>query len=298
LFALLALLPATVQAQAPRTAILPDTIHVGDVITAAIRFTVPRDAKVAMPDSLTLQPDLENAGARVIKADTTPQGIQITAEYPIAGWRPGAYALPVIPYTVNGAAYAATFDSLRIASVLPADTTGVQPKPLKSVLGGDRVWWPWLLLLLLLLAAALAYWWWRRRGRNDVETPVIPMRPAREIAIERLEHARASGMVERLEMREFYGETSDALREYIAAIDPEMSTDLTTSEVAAVVRRRGADATGVELLTLLGAADLVKFARRLPRTAEAYEEWSRVRKWVDEAVWPPSVATEVAQEAA
>src|SRR4051812_20797007 len=251
-----------------------------------------------MPDSLTLQPDLENAGTRVIKADTTPQGIQITAEYPVAGWRPGAYALPMIPYTVNGAAYSATFDSLRIQSVLPADTAGVQPKPLKSVLGGDRVWWPWLLLLLALIAAALGYWWWRRRRRDVVEEPMIPARPARELAIERLERARASGMVERLELREFYGETSDALREYIAAIDPELSTDRTTSEIAGIIRERGADATGVELLTVLGAADLVKFARRQPRASEAYEEWSRVRKWVDEAVWPPSVTFDDAAEEA
>ena len=54
--------------------------------------------------------------------------------------------------------------NINVVSVLPADTTGVQPKPAKDVLGPDRLWWPWILLAaLILVALALAYWWWRRR---------------------------------------------------------------------------------------------------------------------------------------
>jgi hypothetical protein len=291
----------TTQAQqfAPtiRTAVVPDTIHVGDVITAAVRVTVPPGATVAFPDSLTLPLDFENAGERVLKADTTPTGIQVTATYPLAAWRPGAHFIGAVPLTINGAQYDASFDSVRIASVLPPDTTGLQPKPLKSVIGGTRVWWPWIVALLLLLALVLLYWLSRHRDRAE-EVPVIPARPAREVALERLDDARTSGMVERGELKEFYSAVSDALRAYIAAVDPLLSSDLTTSEVAGRIRVRGVDPAAAEMLTLLGAADLVKFARRMPRAAEAHDEWLRVRKWVADTRWPPADEPAVAQEAA
>src|SRR5438045_4100160 len=83
--------------------------------------------------------------------------------------------------------------------------------------------------LALLIAAALAYWWWRRRNRVIELIPFIPARPARDVALERLDAAQASGMIESGRMKEFYSEVSEALREYVAAVDPFMGTDLTTS---------------------------------------------------------------------
>jgi hypothetical protein len=277
-----------VHAQQVSTAILPDTIHVGDVITAAIRVVVPRGAVVSFPDSLVVPQDIENAGQRVIRTDTAAGAEQITAQFPLAGWRPGAHALPPVTYAIDGRAYVVSFDSLRITSVLPPDTSGIKPQPLKSVMGGTRVWWPWILaLLVLLLIGALLYWWWRRRNRVVAALVVVPARPARDVALERLDAARAAGYVERGSMKEFYSEVSDALRTYVASIDYLLSSDLTTSEMAGRIRRRGADPAAVELLTLLGAADLVKFARHRPGAAEAMDEWTRVRAWISDAPWPP-----------
>src|SRR5688572_16574126 len=83
-----------------RTAIVPDSITVGDVMQAAVRVHVPHGATVEFPDSLVLPPELENAGERTLQVDTTTEGIEIIALYPLAGWRPGAHAMPAIPFTV------------------------------------------------------------------------------------------------------------------------------------------------------------------------------------------------------
>jgi hypothetical protein len=281
-------LPHAARAQSVRTATLPDTITVGDVARAAVRVTVPRNAVVTFPDSLVLPAELENAGDRTITIDTSATGLEITAEYAVAGWRPGAHALPVVPFTIDGVTYAATFDSMRIQSVLPADTTGIKPKPLKAVLGGTRVWWPILALLLaLLVVAAIAYVIWRRRANRIVELPAAPRRPARDLALDRLQRARDAGLVERGDMKQFYSEMSDALREYVAAVDASLTTDLTTTELTLATRRRGATAAAVDLVTLLRSADMVKFARRVPDPAEAYDVWARARAWVSDVTWPP-----------
>ena len=274
-----------------RTAVVPDTITVGDVFHAAVRVHVPLGSAVEFPDSLVLPTELENAGDRVLRADTTASAIEFTALYPMAAWRPGAHAMPPITFTVNGAPQSAAFDSLRIASVLPADTTGIEAKPLKPVVGGTRVWWPYLLALLaLLIAAAMIYRAWRKlREAVEVQEPV-PARPARVVALERLEHARAAKLVEHGDIDGFYTEISGALRWYVAEIDPMIGQDLATSEIAAVLRRRGADAAGIELLTLLAAADLVKFARRSPTPSDAYADWTRITQWVSDAPWPPQPA--------
>ena len=271
-----------------RTGLLPDSITVGDVFQAAVRITIPAGANVVFPDSLVLPPELENAGDRRIRLDTTAAGVDMTVLYPMAAWRTGAHAVPPVLFMVNGTQHSAGFDSLRISSVLPADTAGIEAKPLKPVVGGTRVWWPYLLALLgLLIVAAMVYRAWRKlREAVPVETPV-PVRSPRVVALERLEAARSSRMVERGQLYEFYSEISAALRWYVAAVDPAIGQDLATSEIAAVLRRRGADAAGIELLTLLASADLVKFARRAPTAAEAHADWSRVTQWVSDAPWPP-----------
>ena len=277
------------RAQQVRTALVPDSITVGDVVRAAVRVSAPLNATVVLPDSMPLPIEVENAGKRVLTIDTTADGIEVTAQYQIAAWRPGAHALLPIPFTVNGVAYTATFDSLRIRSVLPADTTGIQPKPLKAVLGATRVWWPWIVAAILLLAIAAVAWWLylkRRRPAAEAAAPVVTI-PPRELALGLLDRALAAGLVARGDFKQFYSEVTDALRGYAAAIDPALSQDLTTSEVAALLRRRGAEPAGIELLTLLGAADLVKFAKREPRSGDSMAEWTRARRWVAEVTWPP-----------
>ncbi len=270
-----------------RSAILPDTIAVGDVARVAVRVTVKPGSVVVFPDSLVLPLEIENAGDRTITVDTTAAGIALTATYAIAAWRPGSHALPALSYTVDGTPYTVSLDSLRIQSVLPADTAGIKPKPLKPVLGANRVWWPILALIAALLAIAAIVWYVRRRRRIPVAVPIIPRRPAREVALDRLERARANGHVERGDLKTFYSEISEAMREYVAAVDLTVTPDLTTAEAAAALRARGTDAAAVELLTLLGAADLVKFARRTPRVADAYAEWTRAQRWVADVQWPP-----------
>lgn len=289
--------PPPVRASA---AVVPQTITVGDIFQAAIRVATPPGTEVVFPDSLVLPPDVESAGRREIRVDTVQGEPQVTAIYPLTGWRPGDVPLAPAAVTVRDTTgtqeVQVEFPAFALASVLPADTAGIQPKPAKDVLGADRVWWPILLAAGLLLAALAAMYAWYRRRRPAVTALPVPAVPPRARALAVLDAARSAGLVEAGHTKEFYSEVTDAVRGYLEALDVRWSRDLTTSELAGRLRGGGVDAPAAALLALLGNADLVKFAQRRPLSAEAYADWTAARRFVESFDWPPPAAV-VSEEA-
>lgn len=282
-----ALVPAPACAQRAQAAVVPGTITVGDVFHAAIRVDLPEGARLIAPDSLALPRDVEPAGRREVRLDTAAAGRQATILFPLAAWRPGTYELPDVTLRVlrDGSQTELTvaLPSFTVESVLPADTTGVEPRAAKDVLGGNRVWWPILLALLIALAVAVAlYIWWRRRRAALQPAPVLaPSMPPRAAALARLEELRAAGLLERGELKSYYARLTETLRHYSAAVDPAWGVDLTTSELAARLRASLADEDAVALLRLLAGADLVKFARARPDTAAAAADLATARAWIE-----------------
>ncbi len=284
---LLALAAAGAHAQRVSTAVVPETITVGDIFHAAVRVELPPGAEAVFPDTLALAgDDVEAAGRARVRVDSAGAGRIATAVYPLTAWRTGTeLQLPSLAFTIrDGSAeevVRTTFPPFSLSSVLPADTAGIEPKPAKDVWGANRVWWPWLIAAgVLLLALAAAYWLWRRRQPREV-VDVEPAVSPREAALARLADLRTAGFVERGEMKPFYSAITTALRAYLEAVDSELGADLTTSELAGHARRRGAPPALLELLRLLGGADLVKFARARPDAPQAYRDLEAARHWIE-----------------
>jgi hypothetical protein len=290
-----ALLPGRTAAQDVRAALGADTIQVGDVVPVAIRIDMPRDRRVAWPDTLPLaDPDLENASRVRTRVDTLDDGrLRRTAIYAVTPWRTGDLVLPDVPIQVVGGdegvtTTSASLPTLSVSSVLPEDTVGIEPKPAKDVIGPNWAWWPILLLLLLLAAILAAILWWLRRRRGEaVALPLEPAVSPRERALAILDQAREAGLVERGELKAFYTRISDAVRHYAAALDASWGEDLTTTELLGRFRAQAGPGASAGLAEVLRPADQVKFARRHPGADVAIEEWERARSWVLEFDWPP-----------
>ncbi len=295
---LLAAAPAA--AQQVRSAVVPDTITVGDVVKAAVRVDLPAGYSAAFPDSLSLGTDLENAGPRRDTTETLPGGARrITSVYLLTGWRPGIQSLPAVPITItngtNQQVMLATLQSLVIRSVLPVDTAGLKPKPVKAVVGPNWLLWPFIVaLILLLLLLWLLYWLWKKYRQR---TPVVVAAPAvgaREAALAEIDRARAD-LFETGDIKRFYVIVSEALRHYLAAIDSRWSADLTTSELAPRMYGVFDRVVATELERLLRSADMVKFAKVRPTRDEALAEGQRFRTWVENfAERPPAPPQEIA----
>lgn len=287
-FAALALFATAGAAQEVRVAVTPDTLTVGDVFHAAIRVDLPPGFRLQPPDSLPVSGDIENAGRRRETSEPIEGGGErLTIAYPLTAWKPGPVELPALSIGLIGPGEEQrTLDvrwpSAVVRSVLPADTAGVQPRPLKDVLGANRVLWP----ILLALAAAAAAIYWVRRRRPVPEPVLAPGLPPRERALAALDRARELGLLEAGEVKAFYTLVTDAVREFIEAVEPRWSRDLTTSELLALLPGEVEESARERLGDLLQAADMVKFARRRPDTAAALEEWQAARDWVAAFVRP------------
>lgn len=282
---------ASAAAQEIRAAISPDTVRVGDVFRAAVRVELLPGHRAVFPDSLSLPPELESAGRRSETSEELPDGrLRVTAVYPLTAWRPGEAALPAAAVRIEGPDVAqvvhAALPTLSVRSVLPADTAGIGSRPPKDVVGANRVVWPFLLATLaLLVAAGLVLWYLGRRRRRAPEPAVEEVASPRERALAALDEAHGLGLVERGEFHAFYSRVAEAVRRYLDELNPAWGADLTTSEV--VKRLDGAveERWVSELARLLGAADLVKFARHRPTTADALAEWQAARGWVAGFDW-------------
>jgi hypothetical protein len=293
-------------AQQARSAIVADTIRVGDVVPVAVRVTVERGERVLWPDTLPLADEALESVARVReRVDTLADGrLQVTGVYSLTPWRTGTLELPDLPLRVMAdrevaRTLTAELPALDVISVLPPDTAGVEPRPAKGVIG--RSWSPWPFLLALLALAALvvaAVWWRRRRADAVVAPPLAPAVPPRERVLARLQEAREAGLVEQGAMKEFYTRVSEALREYLEAVGPGWGEDLTTTELLGRFRAQVGPEAAVALGRVLRAADQVKFARRRPDPGTAVEEWESVRAWVLAFDWPPRRSSVEGEEAA
>jgi hypothetical protein len=173
------------------------------------------------------------------------------------------------------------FPTVRIRSVLPPDTAGIEPQPPHDVLGPNRVWWPLVLAgVSALLALAALLWWWRRRARRADPAPAAPTVSPRDAALAALEAARHSGALEAGAYRHFYSDVSDVLRMYVAALDPVLGPDLTTTELTARLHTTGRAGSARDLGAVLRAADHVKFARHQPDVPAALSHWEQARAFV------------------
>gem|GEM_PF-5527592 len=256
----------------------PDSVTVGDRFRAAVFVRAPAGARVEMVvppatdgsyqtvDSIRAYPPdsagLHRAVATMVlwTVDPAPSA---RAEVRVTQADGGVRTLPI------------TIQLPAVHAVLPADSA--QPRPPKDIIPIPGRSWTWAWIAAAVLAGVLLIgWWMMRRRRPRTAVPVDP----RGHALAELDRLRASSAVEE-DAEAFSAGVSAILREFAAAADPALGTDLTTQELLDHLRRTGARAEDVgSIAGALMHADLAKFARRRPTPERALEDWEAARRWV------------------
>ena len=132
------------------------------------------------------------------------------------------------------------------------------------------IWWwgiiRWILLVLgLLLLIDLGFWLWKKydKYRKKEEEPIDPelLRPADEVALEKLDEIKAQKIWKDGKVKEYQTELTDVVREYIGRRFEVHSTEKTSDETLREMKPLIDKDLYGRLSKMLQLADLVKFAK-------------------------------------
>ena len=167
--------------------------------------------------------------------------------------------------------------SLKVVSI-PVDTAQHAIADIKPVYAPPFDW-PlfWLIVLITLGVVALAvigffvYRYVKRHAAPSAEVAEPQdLRPAHEIALERLDVIKAEKLWQQNRAKEYHTQLTDVVRDYIARRFGICAVEQTSAEILAGIQPElsGQKTVYADLKTLLTTSDLVKFAKYKPLVSE------------------------------
>ena len=287
--------------------VLPETVTVGEPFRIVVRIRAARGSRITFPAGPDSLAGVELLDPLQVRTLDTAAAVEQSATYRMAAWDVGDQPSRLtevivetdgvrrgVPVLLADGRSARVF----VRSVLPRDSAQRVPKPARAIFETAPPWWRMALVIAAaVLALALLGWLlyrrWRRR-RQAADAAIDPYAYAeREFA-----RVEALGLVEAGERGRFVALMVEVMRDYLARRLPGAAPSLTSSELVTVLR--GTRGVPVDrLTTVLGEADLIKFARRqvtADRARELAREARAIVRAVDEA--QAAAAAEAAAAAA
>ena len=272
---LVASLMARVAAQADAPVVLtafdPAVVTVGDPVSLVVTVIHAADARVVWPDPFALDP-FELVDMRPLAPVPDGNQVRSSAELTLSAFELGELTVPAFEVEVVDAAG----DTVRLstdAAVVTVESVGRdEGGEIRDIKGPIAIPFsvvtllPWVVGLAgLAILGAAVYRRYRRRERPALPVPVVPPRPAHEIAYESLDALEASGLLELGEVKTYHIRASDIMRVYVEGRFGVEAMEMTTGEVLDGLRRTGATREVVaDFRQLLDRSDLVKFAKFRP----------------------------------
>ncbi|MBZ0271456.1 hypothetical protein K8I61_05430 [bacterium] len=281
-------------------------ITVGD--PAAYRLTVTWDPAIS-PQDPRLEENLGDLVIRDRKAGKTeklPDGrMRRTDTFVITSYNVGEHQVPPPLVAFTNAAgereiAAGEPVTINVRSVAPEDAGQIRDIKPPRALPRDLTRPIISILAAIAALVALAYVIRRILARRRAKSAPAPALSPHEVALARIDAAARLPRSTHDEMKSFYSELADALRDFLDARFFVPAPLLTTSQLRAHLR----DAPAAwmpppdDVLALFDRADFVKFAKFDPDEADIDADIAGARRFVAAATPRPAPADETAKETA
>lgn len=211
---------------------------------------------------------------------------ELIKKYGLTQFDSGKFKIPRVQILINNHVFLS--DSLLVEVVnVPVDTLKQKMYDIKDIISAQNTigdWWNYLLVILLLCGIGfLIYWFVKKRKTTITEedkykTPI-------EKATNKLNKLEQKELWQRGEIKEYYSELTDIVRNYIEEAIEIPAMESTTSELieglkqASLKKKMKLSKETIEnLFTVLKQADLVKFAKSKPLDFEITEDRKKIER--------------------
>jgi hypothetical protein len=211
---------------------------------------------------------------------------ELVKKYGLTQFDSGKYTIPSIKILINNKAFLSDSLKVEVANV-QVDTLKQKMYDIKDIVpanNGIGDWWKYLLALLLIVGiGALIYWYIKKRQKEKIEEEIY--KTPIEKATSLLNNLEKKELWQHGEVKAYYSELTDIVRNYIEeAIDiPAMES--TTSELIEGLKTASqkkkmklSKETIDSLFVVLKQADLVKFAKSKPMDFEITEDRKKIER--------------------
>ena len=286
-YLLLLLLASSVFAQQKQLVTSIDTTKnkIGAEFKLTLKATVDTKSKVVFPK-------LKNMGAlEVIQSypiDTVKKDdrYELIKKYGLTQFDSGKYTIPSIKILINNKIVASDSIQVEVANV-QVDTLKQKMFDIKDIAPSDNSlgnWWKYLLGILLIIGlAALIYWFVKKYQKKKIEAEIY--KTPIEKATSLLNSLEKKELWQKGEVKEYYSELTNIVRNYIEEAIEIPAMESTTSElieglkVASLKKKMMLSQDTIEnLFVVLKQADLVKFAKSKPMDFEITEDRKKIER--------------------
>ncbi|MBA4276761.1 hypothetical protein [Flavobacterium sp.] len=298
----LLLFTATVFAQQKQVLTSIDTTK--NKIGAEFKLTFKTSVDTA---SKVVFPKLRNFGAlEVIQSypiDTIKKNdrYELVKKYGLTQFDSGRYTIPSVKILINNKAFLSDSIKVEVANV-KVDTLRQKMYDIKDIVPANESsdWWKYLLGLLLIAGlGAFVYWFLKKRQKAKIEEEIY--KTPIEKATTLLNNLEKKELWQHGEVKEYYSELTNIVRNYIEEAIEIPAMESTTSElieglkVASQKKKMKLSKETIDnLFVVLKQADLVKFAKSKPMDFEITEDRKKIERAIvtlDKAI-PVIVETE------
>ena len=242
----------------------------GDQTDLHLSVTHEASEQVQMPVyGEMLQEGIEIVDRSAIDTTALPDGrVQMTQDLTLTSFKDSLFAIQPLYVTSGEDTFWTEPMALNVIQPFEVDSS-LAITDIKDIEKAPIWWWGifrWVLLALgcVLLAVGGYYLWrWYRKHRKPEEETIDPelLRPADEVALEKLDEIKAQKIWKDGKVKEYQTELTDVVREYIGRRFDVHSTEKTSDETLQEMKSKVDKDLYTRLKNMLQLADLVKFAK-------------------------------------